>query len=405
MLPFARRCRDFGVSIHVLDVRGEVEAPTRFPSWIHADTVHAETVPALRWIDIGTDLGMERIQRFVASTGANGLISADELTLRWLARRRNLFEPQCRVMAPQADVLERLLSKQVQVDIAGQAGFDVLKTWYLERAGDGAEIPETQFPICVRPTYPNSVEPPFKAKVLASRPQMTSWLGSLKAIRHPLVAQPFRVGPNLIVHGARDLTGKVLALTGFRTVRKFQGFAQSIERFQLTPKLQENCRRFIEIAGLVGPFHFDLLHSEAEDRTYYLEVNTRMGGTTGKVVGLGYDEPALTLEAFGAKPPRRAPLTTVGLRVTSLRSVARQIVDTLGSGQPDEFRYPLEGRSATLFHSLRELALVNDPGIGIDGLAGSALRLVRPRAKTAIAAIISKTSVAGPAPSHKKPKP
>ena len=377
MLPFARRCRDFGVSVHLIEVGDEAKGARRPPSWIHRDPG-----PAMKWSEIGTSAGIERIQRFVASSKADGLISTDELTLNWLSSHRDLFEPRCRVMASPAKVLETLLSKKAQVDIAERSGFHVLPTWYLERAGDGAEIPDSAFPICVRPTYPYSVTPEFKARVFSNGLQMASWLADFVSIRSPLVAQPFRVGPNIIVHAARDIEGKILAMKAYRTVRKFGGVAQSVEGFELSPELQENCRQFAAIAGLVGSFHFDLLHSEAEDRTYYLEVNPRMGGTTSKVIALGYDEPAMSLAAFRMEPPSYDRLATSRQRVTSKRSLAIQIIATLRRGQPDELRYPQESRTATLLNSLRELAFVDDPGISINDLAGSALRRLRPAVKS-----------------------
>jgi hypothetical protein len=329
----------------------------------------------MRWTEIGTDAALDRVRQFAASVGADAVISADDLTLCWLARNRSLFEPACCVMAPPVEVLERFLPKTTQMGIAAQAGFDLLQTWDVTPRSGVAEIPESQFPICIRPDRMDLVRPPFKAKVLANRDEMTSWLASLESIACKLVAQPFRVGPNLIIHGVRDAAGVLLACTGYRTVRKYRGFAQSMEAFEIGPKLRESCRRFAEIAGLVGPFHFDLLHSEAENRTYYLEINVRMGGSTSKVVGLGYDEPAWVLRSFGMEPPRRDPLGVGSRRVTSKRSVARQIVSTLRNDPPDDLRYPREDPATTLLHLLREMVLVNDPAISLRGLAGSPLHI------------------------------
>jgi len=97
---------------------------------------------------------------------------------------------------------------------------------------------------------------------------------------------------------------------------------------------------------------------------------------------LGYDEPAMSLAAFRMEPPSYDRLATSRQRVTSKRSLAIQIIATLRRGQPDELRYPQESRTATLLNSLRELAFVDDPGISINDLAGSALRRLRPAVKS-----------------------
>lgn len=96
------------------------------------------------------------------------------------------------------------------------------------------------------------------------------------------MAQPFRMGPNLVVHGVGDKSGSLLALHGYRTVRKFEGFAQSIEEITLRSDVERCCLEFIETAGLTDPFHFDLLHSEVDNCTYFLEVNVRLGGRAGR---------------------------------------------------------------------------------------------------------------------------
>jgi hypothetical protein len=372
MLSFSRRCRESGISVHLMDIRPQGHKSRHVPFWIHAER------EALARTHIGTEAGLEQVRRFVTSAEADGVISADELTLCWLARRRDVFEPRCRVMAPPADVLDRLLSKSVQAEIAADAGFDVLPTWHIRNTADPWNIPEQEFPICVRPTYPNSVGPGFKVKVLAGRNELMSWLASLHTMDRPLIAQPFRFGPNVIVHGARALSGELLALTAYRTARKYQGLAQSIERIVMPDDLEDCCRRFIGMSGTVGPFHFDLLESAAERRTYFLEMNIRMGGSTAKVIGLGHDEPGLTIEAFGMAALLQPTVIREGRRrVTSKRSLVKQILDGLRNKDAGQLNYPLESRSATFLHALRELALVSDPSLSLRDPEGSALYLFR----------------------------
>ena len=58
-------------------------------------------------------------------------------------------------------------------------------------------------------------------------------------------------------------------------------------------------QRFVESEGLTGPFHFELAGLKSADhRIYFLEINCRLGGTTAKVMQLGYDEPGLLLEGL-----------------------------------------------------------------------------------------------------------
>ena len=64
--------------------------------------------------------------------------------------------------------------------------------------------------------------------------------------------------------------------------------------------LERNCRRFAAGLGLSGVFHFDLLQDTASGQVYFLEANGRLGGTTGKVLALGWDEPASLPYVHGA---------------------------------------------------------------------------------------------------------
>jgi hypothetical protein len=362
-MVFARRCREAGLRVDLLDV---VDQDRKFRR--HCASVEAGGEVMMR-DQIGQPEGLERIRDYVRKVGAEALLTIDEFSLMWLARNRELFEPDCRLMAPEAAVLEHLLFKQEQTDLAREAGFHVLDTWLFQGPDDADQVPDESYPVCLRPTYPNSAQPVFKAKVVASREELRGFLGSLTAITCPIIGQPFRVGPNLVVHGVRS-EGGILAMRGFLAYRKFRGFTLCLGQTSIPPELEASCRKFVDMAGLTGPFHFELLRSDRDDRTYFLEINTRLGGTTAKAVRLGFDEPMLTLASYGLATPRVPPPLVPHTATTGKRMLLKSIISNVLRG-PGEIDYPQANRWSEIASMLGELAFTKDAVLSVRDLRGS----------------------------------
>ncbi len=351
VLTFAKRWQELGVETCVMEV--VLERGPAAPAFSCLGRERA----AITWDELKSESGAAAVAAFAQKVHAEAIVSADESLLLWLTRHRSALEPACRVMAGPAEAYEGILSKEAQVAVAREAGFDVLESWFFTHADIAAEPAPNQYPICLRPTFPNSVEPLFKAKMVHSPAELRSFLASLTSITRPIVGQSFHVGPNLVVHGARDIHGNILAMEGFLAYRKFRGFALSIERVPLSPELIDVCSNFAANTGMVGIFHYDLLRSVASARTLFLEINPRMGGTTSKVVQLGYDEPLLALRCFGIATEVDHGARTPAARATGKRALVQHIVALL-KNETSDLSYPVEGRWKSLSRSLYELAFV-----------------------------------------------
>jgi hypothetical protein len=194
-----------------------------------------------------------------------------------------------------------------------------------------------------------------------------------------VIAQPFRHLPNLVVHGARSVSGELLALEGFLVPRKFEGVTLSIRRFSLPERIASQCRAFSHEAGLVGCYHFELLWDETTEQAYYLEVNVRLGGTTEKVLRRGYDEPALLMKSFGL------PVGVPNVHSNDLRPVAnkRALIKHVWyalRGRLTELDYPPVSRAHHLAASLGQLLTVQDSVFDWSDLRGTIdFHLRRPR--------------------------
>jgi biotin carboxylase len=304
-----------------------------------------------------TDEGIAAVKLFVQKVQAEAIFSADDWILTQLGKSRAEFEPDCAVLAPDPFMLEQMWDKIHQTSLAASSGFDVLPSYALKTEADMASIPESAFPIVIRPSYINSAQPNFKARVLKNREDLVRLFNSTHWT-HPPMVQSFRLAPNYILHGVRALSGEILALRLFKAYRKYRGFCSSMEPIPLPARLEASARQFVEQANIIGPFHFDLLACEAEGKSYFLEVNIRLGGSTGKVVKLGFDEPSLMLAAFNAMPATPLPSLRAYSKFTSLGLNLTQAWNDLRNHR-DPLAYPQLPRFHSILAALSEIILVH----------------------------------------------
>lgn len=367
-MAFLRRCQQAGIKTHLMplsdpNIAGEA-TPRHMPS--SALSSIGKSIP---WGIEKSPQALEQVLQFIRSVQAEAISSDDEATLLWLARHRAELEPECRVMASPAIAIERLMQKSEQSAMAKDAGFSVLPTWLVAPGEDGSLVPDAGFPICVRPSRMNSVDPPFKAERIVDRGALNTFLGKL-AWTSPLIAQPFCLGPNLVLHGVRRTDGTMLAMSCFRTICKHRGFALTIEPCELPEVVRQAAERFAALADVQGAFHFDLLQSADSGEVFFLEVNFRMGGTTAKVVRLGYDEPMLALAAFGLAAPNKPPELPRARRVTGTRMLTGRLLDSLlhPAGALD---YPMSSRWGRFWSSAAQLVTVPDALFSWKDIRGS----------------------------------
>jgi len=313
----------------------------------------------MEWSVAGTPPGLKAIRDFTERVHADALLTTDDFCLTWLGRHRSFFEPRCKVLAPDADILEKLLDKSHQIASAGWAGFEVLPTWSLTSAEVIAAMPGDCWPVVIRPSQTLSSIPAFKALVIGSRAELkrlyaaTTWM-------QPPVVQPFCLGPNYVLHGVRAESGEVLALRLFKAYRKYNGFTTSMEPAPLPPSLEMAARRFVCAEGLTGPFHFELVRAETGGPYYFLEINCRLGGTTAKALHLGFDEPGLTLEAFNARTPESLPPLPAARRATTAGLNLTQALNHLRNRR-DPLAYPQTPWVRSVVAAMREAIMVGDP--------------------------------------------
>lgn len=364
VIACARSCSAQGIQFHLAHVGQKSENGKN----------HSSAVASVLFIDldiIGTPQGIELIAKHVKAIKATALVAANDDQLVWLAKNRHVFEPHCKVLVQSAESLNQLLSKCYQLEIAQQVGFQVLPTILLIGLEDISKVPDSAFPLVIRPGKSDDVYPSFKVQLIKSREQLYAFMLKLQFVRAPIIAQPFMNVPNLLVHGVRDIDGQILSTKSYLVPRKFEGFALSLEPYPFPKHLQQMCGEFVAKAGVYGCYHFDLLFSPDTQIIYFLEINVRLGGTTDKVMQLGFDEPSLLLQAYHLIP--RKPCTTDTIiynRVVNKRALLKHIF-WAARGKLTEMDYPPVSRIKHMLYTLRDLLWTKDSVFNWKDIRGS----------------------------------
>jgi hypothetical protein len=318
--------------------------------------------------DLYTERGLEVIVRFLGDFGASGLTCIDENIAQWLNEQRLRLPVNIPLWLPPADMLRRVLDKAAQIEAARRVGLQVLPTYLFSSHDFTEEIPSGHFPLCLRPSAPGTVEPTFKVQNVAALAELRSFLGAL-AIRGPVIGQPFKNLPNLVVHGTRTAAGETLGMAGFLVERKFQGVTLTLRPFGLTDDFKTRCVAFTEAMELIGHYHFEFLFDELTGENHFLEINHRFGGTTAKVLVCGYPEPLYALRAQGYDIPVHAEERPV--TVSSLKALGKSAYFAL-RGRLTALDYPEESTARRLWSTVKCLATCRDEVLAWDDLPGTA---------------------------------
>lgn len=243
------------------------------------------------------DANLASISQECTVYGIGGLTAlAEQVALKLWSQKQAGGFPETRLLLNEPSLYGQLESKLAQVTLAEQAGLPVLPTTTLSCSEDSRKLPSA-CKMVLRPDVARFVRPMFKAELIESQTQAEAFLASHDLGGTRVVAQPFAVGPNLVIHSARAVDGSWDYHEAYLTEIKFNGLAVSLKPCPLAPELREACRCFEKSTGLSGIFHYDFLVDGASGDAFFLEVNPRLGGTTAKVFAAGYDEPRQLIAA------------------------------------------------------------------------------------------------------------
>jgi hypothetical protein len=317
------------------------------------------------------DTGIDVIKSFLEQFDADILTCVDDNLACWL--NDHITRPGARISLalPSSRSIRKILSKTFQNRLAVQTGFTVLDEYVIDfKNQDLVTIDPKHFPLCLRPSEPDHVKPYFKVKLIHSPDELNRFIKTLMIEKEGnIIGQPFKNLPNLVVHGIRTNKGEVKYLFPFIVERKFEGVTLTLRPYpDMDINLLGRCRRFVNAAGITGPFHFEFLLDTRTRDAFFLEINARFGGTTAKVAACGYDEPMYALEAYGIQTgcrPSEITERTISNKQALLKYMGKAIFKNL-----TPLDYPEESAKKIIFAGIKGLLFYHDEVLCLDDVKG-----------------------------------
>lgn len=329
-----------------------------------------------RFFPSGSDVNetLREISRECAGLGISGVTAlSEDLALKLHASQRSGEFATTRLMLNRPEVFAMVESKARQAELASAAGLPLMPTFILDVH---SERLDATGPFVLRPDIAQAVRPHFKARLVNTAEEALAVARGMTSPGGRIVAQRFIAGPNLVIHAARASDAAWDHHEAFYTEIKSGGFAVALRPYPLPEALLDACRRFERDVGLHGVFHYDFILDPKSQEAFFLEVNPRLGGTTGKVFAAGYDEPAMLLSAFlqsGRQGPdpgtRRSPSIS---RIAAVRyglSLLRQ--------QPSVLDHPAQRDGRAFGNLAKALFLHRDEVFSLTDVIGNSAYLLQ----------------------------
>jgi hypothetical protein len=332
-------------------------APTPLPRGL-------QTLLGLRCVHLGPlrlddPAFVARLADVLVDEGVQALTCVSESISIDLWGCRDALPPWLQIVSVRPEQVRVLQSKVEQDRLARSVGLDCLPTQHFAPAA-WLHLPQDAFPLVLRPDVASEALPPFKVEVVHNTVQLQRLLQRLHPKSTGVVAQPLVHGPNLLVHGWRSADGKQSGQVAFRVSVKHRGLTVVMQPAEPDPQLLQGCARMAERLGLTGVFHFEFIEDPASGRTCFLDLNPRLGGTTGKALSAGYDEPlALLSTLVQGGLPRAAFLSPRLAGAGAKHQALRALLSALrGTSTAADYPYPARGRTVRAL--LRYLLLGRD---------------------------------------------
>lgn len=316
-----------------------------------------------------TEEGIQIIIEFLREFRASGVTCIEERIACWINDFQQEFPRDVDIWLPANDIIRDVVSKEKQIEVAHKVGFQVLPTYVVDKEGRSInQVLSDHYPLCLRPDDPAKIKPTFKVKLIYSEAELKKFIETLQKINCPVLAQPFMNLPNLVVHGARTVSGTSIGLEGFLVERKFEGVTLTIRPTMLSPELRDKCIDFTNHFKLTGNYHFEFLMDRVTDLTYFLEINNRLGGTTAKVYACGYDEPLLALQSYRVKGSNEIKIRNTV--VSNKQALVKYLLYTI-KGRLTPLDHPHERKPLTLLKTIYGFLRYRDEVVSFRDIRGS----------------------------------
>ena len=283
----------------------------------------------------------------------------------WACRSR--LPPGLRLLSVRPEASARLASKVEQDRLARESGLDCLPSWHF-LPGERIVLPAETFPLVLRPDVARRAVPALKVAVVDDLPALQTLVDGLAPGASGVIAQPLVRGPNLLVHAYCGDDGTRAGHVAFRVEVKHAGLTVVMRPVPLDPRMAQGCTRMAQALGLRGVFHYEFIEDATTGRAYFLDLNPRFGGTTGKALAAGYDEPMALLGGLQPGGMDRSAFLKTRLHATGGKHQAVRALLSALLGRSTAADYPYPDRARLVRSLLVYLLFGRDEVVRLNGL-------------------------------------
>jgi hypothetical protein len=298
-------------------------------------------------LQLGDSGWVARLAAVLVQARVQALTCVSEATSEALWARRDALPAGLRIVAVAPGASATLESKLRQDQLAREAGLHTLPSWYL-RPQEVVTLPAAAYPAAVRPDMARRTTPAFKIEVVPDAAALQRLVNGLRASSEGVVVQPLVRGANLLVHAWRSDDGRCAGHLAFRVDLKFQGLTVHMRPEQADPALLQGCARMAQALALSGVFHFEFIEDSSTGRWCFLDLNPRLGGSTGKALAAGYDEPLALLATLVPGGLPSAAFVAPALRGAGGKHQALRALISALRGRSTAADYPFPDRRRTV---------------------------------------------------------
>ena len=268
------------------------------------------------------DTSIVEIREAIARSRASAFLPLDDVAL-WACSQIKCdggTSELCAIASPSIEGIRFSLDKWVQLSVARASGFLIPASHLIEDVTDLKGW--TTFPAIAKPRYAVRV---YDGKVIRRSPQYLQDSGGIATLKPPVILQPLIRGKGEGVFGLAD-SGELLVDSAHQRVRMMNphGSGASACRSHIVlPRTLEASKSLIERLGWSGPFMIELL-TDPEGRSWFVELNGRLWGSTALGRRLGLEYPSWTVSLV-LDPSFRPPEIAARGEMREVRHLARDL--------------------------------------------------------------------------------
>jgi D-aspartate ligase len=242
------------------------------------------------------------------------LLPASDAWVLFISRYRTRLQPHFRFALPSAEVVEALIDKRRQYELADRVGTPYPRTFYPATVEDACRVAgEVDFPAFLKPYYGHLWRETFggahKGFKVNTPAELVDRFTEILGTQQPVMVQSVVLGPNtnhFKVCAYITDTGNALALFTLRKIRQFPtdfGVGTLVESID-DRELARLGVEFLRGIGYRGIGSIEFKRDDRDGRLKLIELNPRLWQQNGHATVAGINFPLIAYaHLLGMRPP------------------------------------------------------------------------------------------------------